>query len=228
MRICGKSLLAISLSAAFVLCAAGCTTLDEIHIPFIDPPVDYSFETASDRMEKYRAMGEAAASKPAQEQEEESQRLSEAFATEKDALVRGTIALVAAQYPTPAAGSVLLAAVRDPDPETRKAACLGWGRRGGPEAVSALSDVLEADEDRAVRLVAVRALGEINDPSAVPVLARRLEDSDVAVQHRAMRSLENVTGKYYGNNVNLWRQYAQGEDVPEQTPSLAERLHRIF
>ncbi|MBI1900285.1 MAG: HEAT repeat domain-containing protein [Planctomycetia bacterium] len=228
MRIPGKSLLALSLYAALALSGSGCTSLDEIHIPFVDPPVDYSFETAADRMGKYRAMGEAASSKPAQEQESQSQQLAEAFGTERDALVRGSIALAAAHYPTAAAKTVLLAAIRDENAETRKAACLAWGRRGGPEGASVLSDVLEAEQDRDVRLVAVRALGEIKDPAAVAVLARGLEDSDVAIQHRAMRSLENVTGKYYGNDVNLWRQYAQGQDVPEQTPSIAERVKRIF
>ena len=228
MRIRGKSLVVLSLLSAMALCGSGCTSLDEIHIPFVDPPVDYSFETAADRMEKYQAQGAAAASKSAQEQEAESQRLAEAFGTEKEALVRGSIALAAARYPTAAAKSVLLAAIRDPDPETRKAGCLAWGRRGGAEGASALSDVLEAEQDRDVRLVAVRALGEIKDPAAVAVLARGLEDSDVAIQHRAMRSLENVTGKYYGNDANLWRQYAQGQDVPEQTPSIAERVKRIF
>ena len=63
---------------------------------------------------------------------------------------------------------------------------------------------------------------------AVPVLALALEDSNVAIQNRAMASLENTTGRYYGADVNAWRAFAQGQEVAPKSHSVAERVHEYI
>ncbi len=209
--------------------ASGCgnfSLFDEVWLPWQVP--DDNYENASERIARYRAMGAAAGTKSREAQERESQQLSDLYQAETDPQVRAAIVLVAANYPTASAKAVMLSAVRDARAETRKAGCLAWGRRGDAEAVSVLSDVLDSEEDRDVRLVAVGAVGEIKDAATVSVLAKRLEDNDVAVQHRAMRSLENATGRYHANDVEAWQQFARGGNIPSDTPSIAERFRRVL
>ena len=97
------------------------------------------------------------------------------------------------------------------------------------EAAAVLSQVLTGDDDPDVRLEAIEALGQCRDPAAVAALGPALEDRDPAMQYRAVLALKELTGEDFGNDVDRWRQYVQG-DVPVQTPpsSLAERLRRIF
>lgn len=211
------------------LALTGCgrfNPFDEVWLPW--QRQDDHYENAQERIARYRAMSAGAASKSADVQQRESQELADNFQSETDPMVRAGIVLSVANYPTAEAKGVLLSAVRDSNANTRKAACLAWGKRGDAEAISILSDVLDSEEDRDVKLVAVEALGKIKSQATVPILAKRLEDSDVAVQHRAMRSLENVTERYHGNNVEAWQRYARGENIPSETPSVAERFRRLI
>ena len=61
-----------------------------------------------------------------------------------------------------------------------------------------------------------------------PALKIALEDGDPALQRRAIASLRSVTGRDYGENVNLWREYLNGGDPQVETPSLVERFQRLF
>jgi HEAT repeat protein len=131
------------------------------------------------------------------------------------------------QYPSPTADAILKAALADGDAHVRVVACEAWGKHSDAEGVKLLSDTLRGDVDADVRLAAVRALGETKNPQAVPALGDALSDTDPAMQYRAVLSLEKVTGKDLGNDVERWRQYVKGEQ-PAWTPSLAERIRRWF
>ena len=71
---------------------------------------------------------------------------------------------------------MLRVAAGDNDAEVRIAACLGWGRRKGPEAAAFMSQLLGSDVDLDVRLAAAEALGDIGDRAGVPALGSVLED----------------------------------------------------
>ena len=74
------------------------------------------------------------------------------------------------------AGPVILELLDDPDPEVRLHATRAMGvLEPVPGAVGPLSRLL-ADEDPAIRKVAIYALGQTRDPEAIPVLLPRLED----------------------------------------------------
>ena len=89
--------------------------------------------------------------------------------------------------------------------------------------------VLSGDVDTDVRLAATRALGKSKEPVAVAALGRALEDSDPAIQYRAVLSLRGATGENLGNDVRRWRQYVAGQQpTPADAPSLAERVLRRF
>jgi HEAT repeat protein len=111
----------------------------------------------------------------------------------------------------------------------RVAACEAWSRRGGPEAVHALSKVLHGDTELDVRLAAARALGALRDRTAIPALGLALEDANPALQWRAIQSLKAVSGRDFGDNVPAWRQFVQSGAAPEREhPSLADRVRDLF
>jgi HEAT repeat protein len=147
--------------------------------------------------------------------------------TEKDPLIRVEIIRALGRYPGPDADAVLKAALSDADTHVRVAGCEAWGKRGDSQAVKLLAEALRGDVDADVRLAAARALGETKNREAVASLGEALNDSDPAMQYRAVLSLRQVTGKNLGNDVNRWQQYVKG-DLPESSPSLTERMRRMF
>jgi len=218
----------VAIAMLWLLTATGCHRLPASWYYTWNGYPEEPFETPYDRVQKYRQLAETAAEKSPQEREQIAQGLSQAFADEPDPIVRAQIVRTLGAYPTASATAALQRALADEHEHVRGAACFAWGRRGGEEAVMSLSTVLRTEKNADVRLAAVRALGEIGDAKAVPGLAVALEDTNVAVQHRAMTSLEGVTGRYYGKDVNAWRAFAQGQDVPPKTHSIAERVHEYI
>jgi len=112
----------------------------------------------------------------------------------------------------------LIQALYDPLPSTREQAAKALGRSGSPEAVPALLEALHtADEQQSnqifqslvnlgylavpalldasqsssswMRWQSVRALGEIHDSRALPILVRALNDSDHGVAWMAAKSV---------------------------------------
>jgi len=183
----------------------------------------------AERIAVLRKMGKKAAWAKPEEQERISSELAGAFQDEPDPLIRLEIVRAIGQYRTPAAASVLDAALNDSEPDVRMVACRAWGDRGGSEAAAKLSAALRSDVDVDVRLTAAQALGETADRNAVAALGEALEDRDPAMQYQAVQSLRNVTGEDLGNDVNQWRHYVKGEPPDAAEPvSVAQRIHRLF
>jgi HEAT repeat protein len=107
-------------------------------------------------------------------------------------------------------------------------ACEALGELGGPESGRLLGQALSHDTSVDVRIAATKALGEMNDPQAVPILAVALEDPDPALQFSGVEAMRMATGKDLGNDVNRWREFAKNPDpnVPEER--LADKLRRAF
>jgi len=182
-------------------------------VPGLTPPAD--------RVAALRAMAKQGQTGDAQSQERISGELEAAFRQEADPWIRQQMIRAVGPYRTASADAVLKSALNDASAEVRVAACLAWGKRGGPEAVTLLGQVLASDVDLDVRQAAVKALGETRDRQAVASLAPALEDRDPAMQYLAVQSLRKTTGEDFGNDVERWRQYVAGNPPPP--PSLAER-----
>jgi HEAT repeat protein len=210
--------------------AAGCADLDILPswVPFQGPVSDQlpGVVTPAERITELRKLSEASVSATAEEKQRISQQLVESIRIEKDPLIRVEIIRALGRYPGPAADAILKAALSDADTHVRVAACEAWGKRGDDQAVKLLSEALRSDVDADVRLAAAKALGETKTPEAVAALGEALNDADPAMQYRAVLSLEQVTGKDLGTDVNRWRQYLKGEHEP--TPSWAERIRHPF
>jgi hypothetical protein len=153
-------------------------------------------------------------------------QLGQQIRSENDPFVRLEIVNGMASIDSPTAAAILEAAMRDPEPRVRMAACKAWGERKTEQATSLLALRLKEDDDADVRIEAARALGSYKGPNNVAALAAVLEDagSDVAVQYRAMSSLQALTGHDYGYDAKLWQAYVRGENPAEPSSSIAERV----
>ena len=211
--------------------AAGCAEMDFLPswMPVQEPASDQMAGVVSPavRIAELRELSAKAAKCSPEERLQVSERLARSIRNEQDPLIRLEIISALGSYPGPTADAILKAALSDVDTQVRTAACESWGRRGDDGAVKLLVESLRSDVDIDVRLAAAKALGETRSPAAVEALGEALEDSDPAMQYRAVLSLQQATGKDLGNDVYRWQQYVKGE-IPEPKPTLAESLRRMF
>jgi hypothetical protein len=221
--LCGLVPLAMSL-----ICLAGCASW----MPWRNAQADKDREqygpTADERIKSLAVDTKAARSGSAAEQAAFTRRLVTEMLDEHDPRVRCRILDAAAEFDTPEALAICRGALQDPDDRVRMAACSAWGRRGGPEAIELLAARYQNDPDLDVRLRAIRGLGDLEDEAAVPVLAKALEDSDPAIQYRAVTSLKRCSGRDLGNDVNRWREWAADPEGSSAGWSIAEAWRRLF
>jgi HEAT repeat protein len=111
--------------------------------------------------------------------------------------VRRNIALLLGKFATEKASEALVFALKDEEPEVRKAVAQALG--GLPEA-KAVRPLLLAitDDDPEVRMLAVDALGKTNAPHVQDTLIPLLEDEDLWVRAAAARGLGRAGGAAVG------------------------------
>jgi HEAT repeat protein len=177
------------------------------------------------RIADLKKLREAAPAASPPEKERICQQLSAEIRNEQDPVLRGEILRTLAEYATPSAWPVLRVGVSDPDADVRVIVCGIWGKRGDAEAAKLLAEVLKSDADRDVRMAAARALGLSHDLSAVAALGSALDDTDPAMQYRAVASLRQVTHQDLGNDVEKWRAYVKNSPAgPVENPSMVGRV----
>jgi HEAT repeat protein len=184
--------------------------------------------TADQRIDELAAEAKKAKAGGHADQVEFTRQLAAEILDEHDARVRCVILDTVAEFKTPAAKAICTGALEDPDERVRMAACSAWRKRGGPEAVEHLATRYRTDREIDVRLRALRELGELGDQEAVPVLAKALEDSDPAVQYRAVGALKKVSGRDLGDDVNKWREWAADPSGSAAEWSIAEEFRKLF
>ncbi len=182
--------------------------------------------TANQRIKTLQEQAKAARGDSPQ-QVEFTQELVGKVLEEHDARVRCEMVAVAAEFDTASSLAICKGALQDPDERVRMKACDIWRKRGGEEAVQLLANRYRTDRELDVRLRALRMLGELEDKSAIPVLAEALENPDPAVQYRAVAALKQVSGRDLGDDVNKWREWAADPNV-KQPWSIAESFRQLF
>jgi HEAT repeat protein len=99
-------------------------------------------------------------------------------------------AATAQKSPVESAVDGLIVALKDPDVDVRCQAAWALGRTRKTRAVDPLIEAMA--DAAAVRRQAVRALGEIGDPRAVPALTAALKDEDPRVRRYASKALARI------------------------------------
>lgn len=192
------------------------------------PEEELGIKTPKDRIKELKSLAAVIADQPPQEQERVVGVLARELKDENDPIVRRHILRTIAKCPPASAESILIAALGDPDMETRRTVCKCLGQRGGPAAVGELTRMVSSETNFDVRIAAVQALGQTKDKGAMMPLVEAMVDGDPAMQDSARLSLNEVSGRDYGTNVQAWREYAQNGKTEQPEVSIAERIRRSF
>ncbi len=211
--------------------AAGCSDFEfPSWVPFQGPASDTmpGVVAPRERVEQLKKLSETAATATPAQRQQVSEQLAASIRSEKDPLIRLEIIRTLGHYPGPAADAILKAALNDPEARIRTVACEAWGKRNDAQAVALLAETLRSDVDADVRLAAAEALGETKNPAALAALGDALNDSDPAMQYRAVLSLRKATGKDFGESVERWQHYVKQQRPQGTGSSLADRDRNLF
>jgi hypothetical protein len=192
-----------------------------------------SIITPSMRISTIREMGARAAQADSDQQQRITDQLAQQIRTEPDPLVRLSIQETVAEFDTSLAQMILLAGLNDTDRDVRMVCCRKLGQRaaksdsmaGHLNSVAELKRVLQQDEDIDVRFAAIDALGQISGTESIQALSVALHDRNPAMQYAGVQALKQISGQDFGNEVESWRQYADGEN-PQILPttSIAQKV----
>jgi hypothetical protein len=211
-------------------------------IPGLDPP--------SKRAKIIQEKGTKGATASEAEKEIYVAQLVYEYQTVPDPNMRREAVDALAKIPHPDRDRYLQEILRaDENPFVRLSAldALGAKYSGSMEDLTALLiDRMKTDPDKDVRLRAVQILGDVcpksslvyKDPSerklaesVVLELGSLLHDRVVAVRYESMRSLQKITGKDYGSDINRWLQYIRytNGEVPElpSERSMTEKMPTV-
>jgi HEAT repeat protein len=171
-------------------------------------------------------LADSAPSQSPERQEMLAQDMLERYRNEANPLLRQAVVKVVGRLNASTVDDTLQAAMKDDEPQVRIAAVKALGQRNNEIALAALSEAITEDNDLDVRIAVAGELKHWkSSPEATRALASALEDNDAALQHQAIVSLEQVTGRSYGMNAPAWREYLAGGNPPTApAPSVAERV----
>jgi len=229
-----------------VLIFTGCAVDNQYiaKLPFFEARSDYieGLDPPPQRVKLIREKGEKGAKAAEAEREILVAQLMLEYQTSPDPNMRREAVDALAKIPHSERDKFLEEIVRDDNPFVRMSALEALGKTySGSRAdlVSLLINQMKVDPDRDIRITAVRILGNVapQEPLVVSELGNLLHDRVPAVRYAAMRSLQKITKKDYGTDVNRWLQYIRytnGEvpDLPaergfsEKLPTIALPMFR--
>lgn len=180
-------------------------------------------------LKRVRELEHKVAKMPPDQQQRIAAELTRLIREDRNTLLRSTAVRSLSALPPELSQQGIQIAATDPDPRLREAACEALGNLGDAAALSTLVALVREDEQLDVRLAATRQLGRFKDPEAIAALGVALDDPNPAMQFRAVHALREVSGRDYGDDLELWRAYVRGEDPPPRDgPSFAERIRNWF
>lgn len=204
-----------------LLASAGCTSL-----PWQENERT-SIITPAMRIAAIREGAARARDADSTEQQRSVDEMVAQIRTERDPLVRRAIQESIAEYQVPLARDVLIAGLKDDNPEVQMTCCRKLGERAEPESIAALREVLQASDNLDLRLAATDALGQINTPEAIDALSVAVKDRDPALQYAGVEALKSLSGQDLGNDVKAWQQFTeQGDAVIQPKASLADKVRQ--
>ena len=117
---------------------------------------------------------------------------------------------------------------QDKNESVRLAVVHALQKNNTPDSTTTLLSLAQSDGSNNVRLTATKSLGQHKTDEVRRFLANKLEDRSTAMQYSASLALNEFTGKNYGGDIEAWKKYLQGDEVPEPPVSIAERMQSMF
>lgn len=164
-------------------------------------------DTLFRRKKEMSSMVSAAINAPINEQEKAAQALAEIYKRDRVLLSRLHAVRLLGKLSCPTAMETLAMAANDHNRDVRLESIRAWQQQPADKAIPQLQRLIGSDTDIDVRLAATRALSDFSGPQAVRAISLALQDSDPALQLRAVEALQQVTGESIGPDVDAWRTY---------------------
>jgi hypothetical protein len=194
----------------------------------------------SQRVEEMRLLRNQIRTMPAEDQSHWIGKLGEVVKTETSPELRREAVLTLAEVnQEPESVTILSQLSKDKNDKVRLAVvsalaggkdASGNGGAGSKDGVSTatLLAMATSDANTNVRLSATRALGTHDTPQVREFLGKQLDDRNIAMRFQASQALEQMTGKKYGGDIDAWRGYLAGQDVPEPKATFAQSIESLF
>lgn len=160
------------------------------------------------------------------DQQRWASQLAQIILRDPSSEMRARAATAIAQLPSADAVTALNRASGDDVEKVRLAACHAWKLRGDEAARDMLLSLAQTDESTSVRQAAIDGLSVFGEDAEVKsALASLLGDRSPAIQYQVAQSLSSLTGRDYGGDLDAWKRFMAGEDVPQPpVPSTAQRM----
>jgi len=223
---------------AFCLCAScgGCTDGPFFQLKKLNPYIQSQWRkdrekavVYSQRVDEMRLLRRQISRMQPEEQSRWIAKLNEIVQKETSPELRREAVLVLQQVmDSQDAVAAVTPLIQDKNDKVRLTVAEALGSRPSPEAASALMTMAQSDRSRVVQLAATQSLGKHPSDEVRQFLASKLEDRSPAMQYQASLALKNMTGKNFGGDIDAWKRYLAGEDVPEPKPRLADSMKSIL
>lgn len=183
----------------------------------------------SERIDELRLLRNQIASMSDQEQHDWTDKLAEILKSETSPEIRREAVLTLEKIQQrPEALAALLPLAKDKNEKVRMTLVNSLRKSQQESATNTLIAMSSSDPSNNVKLSATRALGSHKSDSVKQYLGSKLDDRSIAVRFQAAQALGELTGKRYGGDIDAWRGYIAGENVPEPEISLAETLESML
>jgi HEAT repeat protein len=182
----------------------------------------------SQRLDEMRLLRRQIANMPPEEQSRWVAKLTDVLQTETSPELRreGVLVLQEVMDRQDAVEAVTPLS-QDKNDKVRLTVAQTLGTRPNTKAASTLMAMATSDSSRVVQLAATESLGKHPTDEVRQFLASKLEDRSPAMQYQASLALKNITGKNYGGDIDAWKRYLAGEEIPEPKVSLADSMKSI-
>ncbi len=227
---------AILLLVCALISALGCTDGPFFHMKKLNPYIQSQWRkdrekavVYSQRVDEMRLLKAQIGRMSDDEQSKWIAQIAQIVATETSPEIRRE-AVLALQPVIGRSDAVdaIAALATDKNEKVRLAVTRSFGSEANPKSTKALMAMAQSDASNNVRLAATKALGKHPTPEVRSFLAGKLEDRSPAMQYQASLALKDQTGKDFGGDIELWKRFLNGEEVPEPSrPSIADSLKSV-
>lgn len=224
------------IASAMLATLSGCTDGPFFQLKKINPYIQSQWKkdrektvVYSQRMDEMRLLKRQLPSMNEEEQARWVATLDDVLKKETSpSLRREAVLTLAAVNQRSDALRTIVPIARDENETVRLAVVHALEKNNTSDSTATLLSLAQSDRSNNVRLTATKSLGQHKTNEVRQFLASKLEDRSTAMQYSASLALKEQTGKNYGGDIEAWKQYLQGDEVPEPPVSIAERMQSMF